>query len=454
MRRTSKIALAFLILLGARIATAHRIDEYLQATMVSIEANRIHASMRLIPGVQVASVVIAEIDSNADGVFSEDEERAYAQHVLSDLYITIDGKSVRPQLVAFDFPALTQMREGLGEIHFEYTAEPPNDSSNRALILTNHHMNRMSVYLMNVIVPDDPNIRILAQKRNPQQSIYELDYQQILAGGLASKPPVARVGIWLNGVQFSRLFALGVRHIAEGTDHLLFLLALLLPAPLVVMGSRWGSAADWRQSLRRILMVVTAFTFGHSITLALAAFGAVRVPSRPVEVLIAVSIFISAMHAIRPLFPGKEVWIAAFFGLIHGLAFAAVLTDLGLNGWYRLISLLGFNLGIESMQLVVIAATLPSLLLLSRTRAYPIFRLTGAMFALVASLGWMVARLFNTHNAIDPFVERIAQQGMWIALLLLVSSIVLWSLGRSVFSQSVMRVPRGPQTATCNNKPA
>jgi hypothetical protein len=201
-------------------------------------------------------------------------------------------------------------------------------------------------------------------------------------------------------------------------------------------------------------MVVTAFTFGHSITLALAAFGAVRVPSRPVEVLIAVSIFISAMHAIRPLFPGKEVWIAAFFGLIHGLAFAAVLTDLGLNGWYRLISLLGFNLGIESMQLVVIAATLPSLLLLSRTRAYPIFRLTGAMFALVASLGWMVARLFNTHNAIDPFVERIAQQGMWIALLLLVSSIVLWSLGRSVFSQSVMRVPRGPKTATCNNKPA
>jgi HupE / UreJ protein len=77
------------------------------------------------------------------------------------------------------------------------------------------------------------------------------------------------------------------------------------------------------------------------------------------------------MHAIRPLFLGKEAWIAVFFGLVHGLAFAAVLTDLGLNGWYRLISLLGFNLGIESMQLVVVAATLPSLLLLSRTAVPP-----------------------------------------------------------------------------------
>jgi HupE / UreJ protein len=244
MRRTSKIAVAILILLVTRMAAVHRIDEYLQATMVSIEANRIHASMRLIPGVQVASAVIAEIDSNADGLFSEDEERASAQRMLSDLSITIDGKAIRPQLVAFDFPALTQMREGLGEIHIEYAADLPNGGSNRALILANHHMNRISVYLMNVIVPDDPKIRILAQKRNPQQSTYELDYHQTDAVGLASKVPVVRVGIWLNGVQFSRLFGLGMRHIAEGTDHLLFLLVLLLPAPLVVMGVEMGIRSE------------------------------------------------------------------------------------------------------------------------------------------------------------------------------------------------------------------
>jgi hypothetical protein len=123
-----------------------------------------------------------------------------------------------------------------------------------------------------------------------------------------------------------------------------------------------------QRSLLQILRIVTAFTLGHSLTLGLAAFGLVQLPSRPVEVLIAVSILLSAIHAIRPLFPGREAAIAAFFGLIHGLAFASALGDLGFSSWYRLVSLLGFNLGIEAMQLTVVAVTLPSLLLLRRTR--------------------------------------------------------------------------------------
>ncbi len=120
------------------------------------------------------------------------------------------------------------------------------------------------------------------------------------------------VAAWLSGVQFSSLFRLGMRHIAEGTDHLLFLLVLLLPAPLLVSGLRWGPPSGVRQSLLRILGIVTAFTIGHSITLSLAALNAVNVPSRPVEVLIAVSILVSAVHACRPIFPGKEAWIAGF----------------------------------------------------------------------------------------------------------------------------------------------
>ena len=94
-----------------------------------------------------------------------------------------------------------------------------------------------------------------------------------------------------------------MRHIAEGTDHLLFLLALLLPAPLIVIGSRWAGFAEVRSSLLQILKIVTAFTIGHSITLMLAASGLVRLPSRPIEVLIAFSILISAIHALRPIFP-------------------------------------------------------------------------------------------------------------------------------------------------------
>ena len=118
-------------------------------------------------------------------------------------------------------------------------------------------------------------------------------------------------------------------HIAEGTDHLLFLLTLLLPAPLLASGGRWNRSAIIRQSLLHILGIVTAFTLGHSLTLALAGFGIVRTPSRPVEVLIATSILVLAIHALRPIFPGKEAAIAAFFGLIHGFAFASALSGLG-----------------------------------------------------------------------------------------------------------------------------
>ena len=136
----------------------------------------------------------------------------------------------------------------------------------------------------------------------------------------------AVVLFWFHGL--ASAFRLGLRHIAEGTDHLLFLLALLLLAPLLVLGSRWAGFAGVRHSLLQILKVVTAFTVGHSITLALAAVGLIRVPSRPIEVLIAVSILVSAVHALRPLFPGREAVIAAFFGLIHGLAFATTLGQL------------------------------------------------------------------------------------------------------------------------------
>src|SRR3954465_4254766 len=127
-------------------------------------------------------------------------------------------------------------------------------------------------------------------------------------------------GSWLRG--FAAMFRLGTRHIAEGTDHLLFLLALILPAPLVVSGGRWGGYAGGTTALRRIVKVVTAFTLGHSITLVLGALGWVRLPGAAVESAIAVSILVSAVHALVPIFRGREVFIAGGFGLMHGLAFA------------------------------------------------------------------------------------------------------------------------------------
>ena len=177
------------------------------------------------------------------------------------------------------------------------------------------------------------------------------------------------------------------------------------------------------------MTIVSAFTVGHSITLALGAMGLVHVPSRPIEVLIAVSILLSAIHAIRPIFPGREAAIAAFFGLIHGLAFATTLGELGLSQWERVASILAFNLGIETMQLAVVVATMPSLILLSRTAANSTVRVSGALFAAAASAGWIAERLFGKHTSVDIVVDGIAHQAVWIASALLLVSLIFWRFG-------------------------
>ena len=219
-------------------------------------------------------------------------------------------------------------------------------------------------------------------------------------------------GSWSRG--FAAMFALGTRHIAEGTDHLLFLLALILPAPLVAAGGRWGGYAGARTALRRIIKVVTAFTLGHSITLALGAPGWVRLPGGLIESVIALSILVSALHAMVPIFRGREVFVAGGFGLVHGLAFASTLTGFGFDPWTMASSVLGFNLGIEAVQLAILGATMPPLVLLARSRIYGPLRVAGAMFTGVAAAAWFAERAFGLANPIVPLVERVAAHAPWV----------------------------------------
>lgn len=210
-------------------------------------------------------------------------------------------------------------------------------------------------------------------------------------------------GSWWRG--FGAVVVLGARHIAEGTDHLLFLLVLLLPAPLLARGGRWRPGASGKRSAREVLKIVTAFTLGHSVTLVCAATGVVRVPSGPVEILVAGSILVSAFHALRPTFAGREPVLAAGFGLIHGLAFATTLADLGLGGRGLVLGVLGFNLGIEGMQILVVALVMPWLVWWSRSPAYPWIRVTGAALSAVAACGWAGERALGWKNPVAPAVD-------------------------------------------------
>jgi HupE/UreJ protein len=172
-------------------------------------------------------------------------------------------------------------------------------------------------------------------------------------------------------------FVLGIHHILTGYDHLLFLLGLLLPG-----GGLLGLAK-----------IITAFTIAHSVTLSLAVLQVVTMPDRVIEAVIALSI---AFVAAENLFLTPTVsrrWLISFgFGLVHGFGFSSALRELGLPSHGLLVSLLGFNVGVEVGQGLVVALCLPLLLLLRRTRWESRAVMSSSLAILVAGLVLFVER--------------------------------------------------------------
>jgi hypothetical protein len=189
---TIRIAAAIAVLTGLP-ASAHRLDEYLQGTIISVEKDRLEAEVTLTPGVIVFPLLIADIDTDSSGTISEAEQRAYARRVLKDLSFAVDGHRLTPELVAMRFPTVDEMREGRGEIQLDFIASLPRGGRNRKLVLENRHQMRIAAYQVNCLVPRDPRIRIVAQNRNYSQSRYELAYEDTGVHG-----ELLSTGLWLS----------------------------------------------------------------------------------------------------------------------------------------------------------------------------------------------------------------------------------------------------------------
>jgi len=203
----------------------------------------------------------------------------------------------------------------------------------------------------------------------------------------------APMSAWRTFVDFARE---GAWHIWIGIDHLLFLLCLLLPAVVRREEGRWRAVESSRSATLDVLLVVTAFAISHSIALALAALDVAALSSRWVESAIAASIVLAALDNLRPFLRAPR-WVIAFgFGLVHGLGFASVLSDLALPSGARALALLAFNAGVEVWQLAIVAAFLPLALTLRRSAAYPRLALAGGSAA-VAGLAcvWLWERAFG-----------------------------------------------------------
>ena len=191
--------------------------------------------------------------------------------------------------------------------------------------------------------------------------------------------------------QFGAYVKHGIWHIWIGTDHILFLLSLLLPA--VLLPGLREQQASLRAAFFDVLKVVTAFTLAHSITLTLASLSLISLPSRWVESAIAASVVLAALNNLFPLFRGRRPVAAFVFGLIHGFGFASVLRDLGLPQSALVSSLFGFNVGVEIGQLAIVAVFLPLAWWLRKSWFYrQLFTWGSLAIALVAAI-WLVERI-------------------------------------------------------------
>lgn len=174
-------------------------------------------------------------------------------------------------------------------------------------------------------------------------------------------------------------FVLGMNHILSGYDHLLFLFSLLIA----------------RQTFKQYAGTITAFTIAHSITLALTVIGVIHISSRIVEPAIALSIcYVALDNLIRKKVSYRWV-LTFFFGMIHGMGFADILTEMNIPKSELAVDLISFNVGIETVQVIIVAVMLPALALLYRWKHSRHVAVACSAAALILGGLWLVERVFS-----------------------------------------------------------
>lgn len=160
--------------------SAHVLDQYLQVAQVMLAPDGVRVELRLIPGSQMAARILPLIDTNGDGKILHTEEQAYAQRVLKDVTLEVDGHRVPLTMTKLQFPSLSEMNEGNGAIRLYLTAEAGlNTAGTHQLSFRNNHMPELGVYLANAIIPATNEIKITGQTRDRLQHNLQISFQTI-----------------------------------------------------------------------------------------------------------------------------------------------------------------------------------------------------------------------------------------------------------------------------------
>jgi len=244
-----------------------------------------------------------------------------------------------------------------------------NDSRHRGLLCLNYNHKTGEAY-------GEENAILIFSEDTTEHELNLLDPPEIIWGFA----DMVREGVW---------------HIWIGIDHILFLIALLLPTVIVRNESGSRTVSGFGETLWKIAKIVTVFTIAHSITLALAALDIISVSSRIVESIIALSIILVALNGIFGKFKEGSLLAILILGLFHGMGFASVMGDLPFRMASLTECLIGFNVGVELGQLAIVLAVFPILFLLRKTSFYfPVVLVGGSLVLIVIAGIWFVERAF------------------------------------------------------------
>jgi hypothetical protein len=322
--------------------------------------------------------LVIGLDANSDGELSwaEVDERAaqIKAFALEHLQIQHDALPCRLQL---EDDIQTDMHFDEGYLVLYFAAFCPTETADsQAQTLSIHY---------SAIFSQDADHKLLVNASLYQQSfagVVDAENQTFML-----EPQKSRV----MSIVTSYIYQ-GILHIFKGSDHILFLCALLLTCAVQRVNKQWQAKAHFKQTLKDTAWLITAFTVAHSLTLTATAMDIIIPSSRWVEFGIALSVMLTALNNIWPLVL-RLTWLTFGFGLLHGMGFAGVLGELGIAKDQKLLSVLAFNGGVELGQLMILAVLLPFLVYLGKRPWYQQYgiKVCSGLIAIIA-LQWCISR--------------------------------------------------------------
>jgi hypothetical protein len=414
-----RCVLAFIALIAAAGAQAH--DARGTVVMVDFGLDRVQLDVEL----PVDDLRLAFGEQSQPGMAELPVAlTALPAYVDEHLDVTTpDGAPFALTIEAVDVP----VHDDRNWAHLRVRATPPDGSSPRDIVVnTNLIDHRVISHRVYVFVRKDVAAGVVDAEPTMLDVLHYQHTSLRITRGEASVFDA-----------FAGVFRVGGAHIAGGADHLLFLLAMLLPVGVFYDDDRQQRRPQRRRTrdiARTVTHIVTAFTVGHSITLVVGAVGGALLPSRIVESGIALSIVVSAINVFVPIFRRHEARVALVFGFVHGLGFASALEGIGIDRASLVVSTLAFNMGIEAVQLLLVLVCAPSMALALGSRCGRHVARGLALVIGVVALGWCFERVFLVEVEALSLVDSVFAHGVVVVAGLVLSGAAValldWVLAR------------------------